>query len=661
MSQPSSNNSQSRQSTSYPSPHSYPSPSMSAYAYPPPQQTPQQPGTPQSGAEPYRASPTASHVSLPSLNLPPIRSIDPQQAQQQAQSQQVQAQVQAQQQQPPQARPQPPGQAPMGSPLPPPVAPMGVYYPPPQPHAYPPPGQHPGMAMSPHSRYPIPAPDGRIMSGGRHKKEIKRRTKTGCLTCRKRRIKCDEAHPTCRNCQKSKRECLGYDPIFKSQPGPAAIQPAPSTVSAALTAAVAPQMPPAPSPYAPPPHGYAPAVSAAYAPALPTGVSSPATSVEPYDYAAAIDPALEASAPPLQVPPTGYESVGGYRPDLKGVLGSASPYSAAATDTQNQRGGATPPQPIPMQEPSGDGWTMNTGIAYTPAKPIKIDDLLAAGGDVPSSLVPPPGEQPAVEFAPATVDRIKEFFTTVYAPAIDRFLESRWFQVHGLARLVSDKRLFEMFGKLIESIQSGSPHIQDLGASVPLPTFEARIVWHLITMCRSAAPSDVTDMQGKSASYDPEVIGLQETICRVVILEHLLNWQKLEKNPLGLTEDGPKVTQPYEPQRVQERDFWRLMGEFLTLRDDEGTSANTLSACRNLLEELENRDVIYSIAIASHLGSRSPEFPDNVQPIGNEELSPKTKLFVAKKFIEDEAMGKGMTQVIQRICMMATWSWRVAK
>jgi white-opaque regulator 2 len=29
----------------------------------------------------------------------------------------------------------------------------------------------------------------RVMSGGRHKKEIKRRTKTGCLTCRKRRIK----------------------------------------------------------------------------------------------------------------------------------------------------------------------------------------------------------------------------------------------------------------------------------------------------------------------------------------------------------------------------------------------------------------------------------------------------------------------------------------
>ncbi|SPO04096.1 uncharacterized protein DNG_06779 [Cephalotrichum gorgonifer] len=29
--------------------------------------------------------------------------------------------------------------------------------------------------------------------------------------------KCDETHPTCNNCRKSKRECLGYDPIFKQQ------------------------------------------------------------------------------------------------------------------------------------------------------------------------------------------------------------------------------------------------------------------------------------------------------------------------------------------------------------------------------------------------------------------------------------------------------------
>nr|KAK5434704.1 hypothetical protein LTR18_010199 [Exophiala xenobiotica] len=42
------------------------------------------------------------------------------------------------------------------------------------------------------------------------KQASKRRTKTGCLTCRKRRIKCGEEKPICRNCIKSKRECLGY-------------------------------------------------------------------------------------------------------------------------------------------------------------------------------------------------------------------------------------------------------------------------------------------------------------------------------------------------------------------------------------------------------------------------------------------------------------------
>ncbi|GAD93882.1 C6 finger domain protein, putative [Paecilomyces variotii No. 5] len=50
----------------------------------------------------------------------------------------------------------------------------------------------------------------------------KKRTKTGCLTCRKRRIKCGEEKPICNNCIKSKRECEGYAQrvIFKHPLGP---------------------------------------------------------------------------------------------------------------------------------------------------------------------------------------------------------------------------------------------------------------------------------------------------------------------------------------------------------------------------------------------------------------------------------------------------------
>ncbi|KAL9106278.1 MAG: hypothetical protein Q9227_008677 [Pyrenula ochraceoflavens] len=52
-------------------------------------------------------------------------------------------------------------------------------------------------------------------------KLAKKRTKTGCLTCRKRRIKCGEEKPVCNNCIKSKRLCEGYNQrvVFKRPAG----------------------------------------------------------------------------------------------------------------------------------------------------------------------------------------------------------------------------------------------------------------------------------------------------------------------------------------------------------------------------------------------------------------------------------------------------------
>lgn len=140
---------QSYQPNSYPN---YSAPSMAAqFNYPPPEG--------QGQAKP----PSGSNMAHPSISLPPIRSIDgisqPQQSQQGGQA------------------------PPMGSTMQPNV---GQYYGQGQ---YPPPTSDPNAPV----RYPIP-PDGRQVSGGRHKKEIKRRTKTGCLTCRKRRIKVCERH-----------------------------------------------------------------------------------------------------------------------------------------------------------------------------------------------------------------------------------------------------------------------------------------------------------------------------------------------------------------------------------------------------------------------------------------------------------------------------------
>jgi hypothetical protein len=115
-------------------------------------------------------------------------------------------------------------------------------------------------------------------------------------------LQCDEAHPVCRNCQKSKRECLGYDPIFKQQPGPAQIQPAPNSV--------------------PTPHsttqGYAPASSSGYAPA-----ASATSGVHSSENFNAIDPAL--AAPPGQAAHQGqppYNGVHMMDPAMRGPPGA---------------------------------------------------------------------------------------------------------------------------------------------------------------------------------------------------------------------------------------------------------------------------------------------------------------------------------------------------
>ncbi|KAJ9138929.1 C6 finger domain-containing protein [Pleurostoma richardsiae] len=39
-----------------------------------------------------------------------------------------------------------------------------------------------------------------------------RRTRSGCYTCRSRRVKCDENHPICDRCRKGKRECVYPEP-----------------------------------------------------------------------------------------------------------------------------------------------------------------------------------------------------------------------------------------------------------------------------------------------------------------------------------------------------------------------------------------------------------------------------------------------------------------
>jgi hypothetical protein len=47
-----------------------------------------------------------------------------------------------------------------------------------------------------------------------------RRVRTGCATCRRRRVKCDEARPICNRCRAANFLCEGYQPLQRAPKSP---------------------------------------------------------------------------------------------------------------------------------------------------------------------------------------------------------------------------------------------------------------------------------------------------------------------------------------------------------------------------------------------------------------------------------------------------------
>lgn len=77
------------------------------------------------------------------------------------------------------------------------------------------PSAPPAMAVSA-SSYP-PKPSGLLQPILDQKKH--KRTRSGCFTCRSRRIKCDESRPVCDRCRKGSRECVYPSPATSAKAG----------------------------------------------------------------------------------------------------------------------------------------------------------------------------------------------------------------------------------------------------------------------------------------------------------------------------------------------------------------------------------------------------------------------------------------------------------
>ncbi|KAK3708904.1 hypothetical protein LTR37_011234 [Vermiconidia calcicola] len=440
-------------------------------------------------------------------------------------------------------------------------------------------------------RYAIPPQASvQLAGGGRPKKDIKRRTKTGCLTCRKRRIKCDESHPACRNCQKSKRECLGYDPIFKQQPAPAAIQPAPSSSSSTSTK------------------------------------SSTSTTIPPNLY--------QQFQPYPGVAPT-------FVPADQAVQSAEGPYEYGA------------PSLDPALSPGDQSLTMATNSFNTNLSPVRkvkfvMMEQLYSLNDVPPRYqareAPPPPH-------PSSLQEVDDFYRFHFGPGLDKLFETNWYGTCGLTYLKQEPHSLDYTIQVMEQMKMRT---EDAASVQSLQSLEARLVWQLAMMPRSA--------RGPAGGIEPPI---PELLSRLETLECILTGQFLSRSTIP---SPPAPEHQHDHARYNQYNFWHQLGRFAAARDDTSDPSalreinDSLAIMRGILGMMENRDVMYSIAIARHIGGRSQDFlpPQSVVTPVDDMNSDVKKLQVAQHFVSVEDQ-KGTTQVIQRVCGMAIRGWILQK
>ncbi|EHK16873.1 uncharacterized protein TRIVIDRAFT_1173, partial [Trichoderma virens Gv29-8] len=423
-------------------------------------------------------------------------------------------------------------------------------------------------------------------------------------------LQCDETHPTCNNCRKSKRECLGYDPIFRQQGGTPtsnSVQPAsnslsqptePSGIASVQSGStVGPPTPRLVNSYGSQspmlPSGYATSSNPG-TPSIPPSTYNPSLSVKPelgYGYSSNIDPAVRT----MSAMPTNQMSLSG--PDN----------------------------------------------SYLRAKKMKIDEII--------DLLGPPAPVQQISHTEETFNEITKVYHEMYASGLSAFFETSWyyFTENGKMTFPKDANLIEhmaTFLKILEAVKAND-HTQMAYSGV----LETRIVWELACTAYQIPDRAINSMRlNLPPDNDPT-----EARNRLQVVEALLCGDELLSNPLS-----PPVADG-DHHRVRQFDFWYSLAEFVRRRENPNSPAtvkireDVLSRMRHLLDGRENRDVLYSIAVVREL---APNFDSGYAatiPQHLDESDPKNRLAVASKFILDESqVTGGTTNVVRRFSDIAS-------
>ena len=246
--------------------------------------------------------------------------------------------------------------------------------------------------------------------------------------------------------------------------------------------------------------------------------------------------------------------------------------------------------------------------------------------------------------SPVFLDEISDFYRLHYATGLDKLFETSWYSTYGFARLQQDHMLLDFVGQCSEQMKLAADSTFSVQATQSL---EARLVWQLSILPRAAASQD-------TRLNDAQLSGL---LPRIDTVETLLTGQFL---PMVQVPSPPGPDHAADHRKHNEMHFWHQLGRFAAVHDDDSASdsasrevTESISAMRSVLGMMENRDVLYSLALMRYFGGRLPGFDPStpLEKSGHSEMA-IDKLETARSFVAFEAE-RGTTQVVQRICGMA--------
>lgn len=438
---------------------------------------------------------------------------------------------------------------------------------------------------------------------------------------------------------------MGYDPIFKTQPGPAAIQPAPS--SGGPTA-----MPSSTSlSYGIPNTAVG---SIVYAPTISTAGSSPASSCEPYNEYP-VDPSLEATAPiPIISGPMTMlaENPVSYRPDLKRTYDRASPLSCVS-DTPR-------PSITPMRRSVTPSQSMIRDNSTNQAKRIKIDDLLTgASNGLP--LTPPSGDQSS-QALPMTSPI---YLYNRYASMLDTVLETGWFATRGLEKVSRGEQFGEQLGRLFKRLQSRSGiYAEEDDRNLGIYGGDAEVLLNSLKLVYGTqVPTGDIHLTEQEDDYVTvsDMANRKETINRIAVVEALVTG-RTRAIDLCSPLVSPKSSPPQFRSEIAESSaFWRSLARFVSLqegRDSEQEFDAVLRDMRSNTGRQNTREILCTIAEARHHNNRLQLHHSN-----GSETEDKRKLRGIFERAKDNILrvsslpNGSVDQAIRRISARATMLW----